>query len=440
MGLLDTLNTMASGINDTVFNFDAPKNPQEAAERARRNALLAASAPTTDFNMANLGATLLAGNNAYTDAYNNQMTQDINTNTYNQQMQLKQNLPQILSGMGLDANTKLLLQSMPPNQVSQALSTIALTPKTYKYHFSDQYGVYVTDNKGGMQKVAEAGTEWVQLKPEDVVNRGLDPNKSWQVNRNGETKQIGGGGVNITTTTGKEFMQGAIEKYFDRDLGGAIDTLGKVQQMITLLDEGVKTGAGVQSLNTFKKYLATAGFNFDAETLDMIAKTEQFGALSKNMILPLVKALGYNPTDADLRFIVEANPDLGKTPQGNMLLLKTLQRIKEAEIQVAQWEDAYFGGKNNPDGSFTAGINMFENVNTYQTFMRHRAEMKGRIMRQIQQDFKEDSQAIIAGANNVTHDVSKLSIAQLEHIAAGGKLDANGNIIIIQKKPELIPE
>lgn len=413
MGLLDTLNTMASGINDNLLNFDAPTSPQDAAERARRNALLAASAPTTDFNRANLGATLLAGDNAYTDAYNNQMTQDINTNTYNQQMQLKNNLPQILSGMGLDANTKLLLQSMNPDQVSQALSSIALTPKTYKYHFSDQYGVYVTDSKGGMQQLAEAGAEWAQIPQEDVVNRGLDPNKSWQVNRNGEVKQIGGGGVNITTKTGQNFMENAQEKYFDRDLGGAMQTLGKVEQMITLLEEGVQTGAGVQALNNFKKYLVTAGFDFDQDTMDMIAKTEQFGALSKNMILPLVKALGYNPTDADLRFIVEANPDLGKSPRGNMLLLRTLQRVKEAEIQIAQWEDTYFAGTNNPDGSFTPGTNMFADISSYQTFMREKAKIKGEIMREIKQRFKEDSAKIIQEDTLEPVDLKNLSLEQL---------------------------
>ena len=399
MGLLDTLNSMASSVNDSLFNFNAPTSPQDAAERARRNALLAASAPTTDFNRANLGATLLAGDNAYTDAYNNQMQQDIATNTYNQQMQLQNNLPQILNGMNLDANTKLLLQSMPADQVSQALSSIALTPKTYKYHFSDQYGVYVTDNKGGMQKIAEPGAEWATITPEMVANdpqfANLDPSKTYQINRNGQIKEVGSGGVNITNKTGQTFMESAMEEYFDRDLGGAMQTLGKVEQMITLLEEGVQTGAGVQALNNFKKYLITAGFDFDQETLDMIAKTEQFGALSKNMILPLVKALGYNPTDADLRFIVEANPDLGKSPRGNMLLLRTLQRVKEAEIQIAQWEDAYFAGTNNPDGSFTPGTNMFADISSYQTFMRERAKIKGEIMREIRQRFKEDSAKII---------------------------------------------
>jgi len=332
-------------------------------------------------------------------------------------MQLQNNLPQILNGMGLDANTKLLLQSMPADQVSQALSSIALTPKTYKYHFSDQYGVYVTDSKGGMQKIAEPGAEWAQIPQEDVVNRGLDPNKSWQINRNGKVEEVGGSGVNITNKTGQTFMEGAIKEYFDRDLSGSMQTLGKVEQMITLLEEGVQTGAGVETLNNFKKYLVTAGFNFDQESLDTIAKTEQFGALSKNMILPLVKALGYNPTDADLKFITQANPDLGKSPRGNMLLLRTLQRVKEADIQIAEWEDRYFAGTNNPDGSFTPGINMFADISSLQTFKRERAKIKGEIYREIRQRFKEDSAKIIQEDTLEPVDLKNLSDEELRAIS-----------------------
>lgn len=416
MGLLDTLNSMASSVNDSLFNFDAPTSPQDAAERARRNALLAASAPTTDFNRANLGATLLAGDNAYADAYNNQMQQDITTNTYNQQMQLQNNLPQILNGMGLDANTKLLLQSMPADQVAQALSSIALTPKTYKYHFSDQYGVYVTDNKGGMQKIAEPGAEWVQLLPEDVAERGLDPNKSWQINRNGEVKQIGGGGVNLNVSTGKEFLEKGVEQWFDRDISGSISTLGKVNQMIDLLEQDIRTGGGIATINQFKKYLMTAGFPFSDEEKDIIAKTEQFGALSKNMILPLVKALGYNPTDADLRFIVEANPDLGKTPQGNMLLLKTLQRIKEMEVSMHQWENEYFAGKRSPDGSVTQGINIFQDMATYQKFQQDRTAFASQLYNQIRSDFERDSEAIISADRADPVDLKTMSDDDLRAI------------------------
>jgi len=416
MGLLDTLNSMASSVNDSLFNFDAPTSPQDAAERARRNALLAASAPTTDFNRANLGATLLAGDNAYADAYNNQMQQDIATNTYNQQMQLQNNLPQILNGMNLDANTKLLLQSMPADQVSQALSSMALTPKTYKYHFSDQYGVYVTDNKGGMQKIAEPGAEWATITPEMVANdpqfANLDPSKTYQINRNGQIKEVGGGGVNIMNQTGVKFLDKAIESYFTNqdNLGGAQVTLDSVNRMIELLDSGLKTGFGQQTINTFKKGLMTLGLDFSEEEVQNIANAEEFIALTNNMILPLVKMLGFNPTDADLKFVIESTAGMPKTREGNMVILKYLQRRKQAEIELGNWEADYFA--NNP---------MFDSTENYKIFVGEKIKFKNELTQRNLQLFQQEQELLSQDTYVEPIDLKNMSDDDLRAITNDNK-------------------
>ena len=341
MGLLDTLNEMASGINENLFNFNAPTSPQEAAERARRNALLAASAPTTDFNRANLGSVLLAGDNAYTDAYNNQMQQDIATNTYNQQMQLQNNLPQILNGMNLDANTKLLLQSMPAEQVAQALSSIALTPKTYKYHFSDQYGVYVTDNKGGMRKIAEAGTEWVDMPKEDAIARGYDPNKNFQINRNGKVQEVG------SKQTVFQFNQntgnaGLIDDFRDKfnkaeeSFRSASNNIENFKLLRSLLKDMEDTGFETGALAKFKQIAGNIANTFGVEVnLEGLSSNEMFEAVTNKVIVPLVKQLGRNPTDVDLKFIVASEANLSKTPEGNRLLIEAGMIKAQGELEYA---------------------------------------------------------------------------------------------------------
>ena len=71
------------------------------------------------------------------------------------------------------------------------------------------------------------------------------------------------------------------------------------------------------------------------------------------MILPQVKQLGFNPTDADLRFIVAGAPTLGKSVEGNKILLETLIFNNERAIMLDEAQAQYFidneeGFKTNP--------------------------------------------------------------------------------------------
>lgn len=114
------------------------------------------------------------------------------------------------------------------------------------------------------------------------------------------------------------------------------NTIGTIQNMKNLLDQGVKTGFGQEIMLD----LGRAGqlFNPDFQVKGLAGK-EAFQAYSNSVILPEVKKLGANPTDSDLKFIVQGSPNLSKTPAGNKLLLDTLELKLQREQDLAKFSN-----------------------------------------------------------------------------------------------------
>jgi len=140
----------------------------------------------------------------------------------------------------------------------------------------------------------------------------------------------------VTNVSNKEFASNVI-----KDLEGSLtagmeaqSTLPTYRTMRQLIDEGVQTGAGAETAKAVSKagQLLVPGFNVDATS-----KLEAFDSLSKNVIIPQVKKLGANPTNTDLQFIVDSAPSIGKTPEGNKLLLNALEIGAQRDTEVANW-------------------------------------------------------------------------------------------------------
>jgi len=132
--------------------------------------------------------------------------------------------------------------------------------------------------------------------------------------------------TNINTATNpaakasvEAFIKQSTEIREASDLAYSSDT--QVGLMQELLGSGaLKTGAGQEAILQARRIANTLGFDA-GET----APGELFAALSAQIVIPLVKQLGVNPTDKDLQFIIEATASLGKSEAGNRLLLQTLQ-------------------------------------------------------------------------------------------------------------------
>jgi hypothetical protein len=140
----------------------------------------------------------------------------------------------------------------------------------------------------------------------------------------------------VTNVSNKEFASNVI-----KDLEGSLtagmeaqSTLPTYRAMSQLIDQGVQTGAGAEAAKAISKagQLLVPGFN-----VDTVARTEAFDSLSKNVIIPQVKKLGANPTNTDLQFIVDSAPSIGKTPEGNKLLLNALEIGAKRDAALAEW-------------------------------------------------------------------------------------------------------
>ena len=140
----------------------------------------------------------------------------------------------------------------------------------------------------------------------------------------------------VTNVANKEFASNVI-----KDLEGSLtagyeaqSTLPTYRTMSQLIDQGIQTGAGAEAAKAISKagQLLVPGFN-----VDTVARTEAFDSLSKNVIIPQVKKLGANPTNTDLQFIVDSAPSIGKTPEGNKLLLNALEIGAKRDAALAEW-------------------------------------------------------------------------------------------------------
>lgn len=146
--------------------------------------------------------------------------------------------------------------------------------------------------------------------------------------------------TNITNPVTVNMQKGFGENLTDTITGSfaaarsAASTLGTVENMSTLLDEGVRTGFGQETLLK----IGQAGQLFDPNfNIRGLAGQEAFQALATQIVLPQVKQLGASPTDTDLKFIVTGSPALSKTVEGNKLLLDTLKLKLQREIDYGKF-------------------------------------------------------------------------------------------------------
>jgi len=142
-------------------------------------------------------------------------------------------------------------------------------------------------------------------------------------------------------------MREGFGKNLTEDLTGMLragrvagSTLGTIQSMKALIEEGTRTGFGAETM----VQLARAGQLFDPNfKVSGVAGAEAFQAYSNAVILPEVKKLGVNPTDTDLKFIVQGSPNLSKSPQGNLILLDTLELKLKREQDLARFSNQWLG-------------------------------------------------------------------------------------------------
>jgi hypothetical protein len=174
----------------------------------------------------------------------------------------------------------------------------------------------------------------------------------------------------IDLGTDKGFAELGVKKYEERsDLATSARASNiNLDNLENLLDQGVETGFGSEiglTLNRIGQRLA--GSDYKAGE---IAGAESFLAGTNQLILPLVKLLGVNPTDKDLDFVVKGAPELGKSVEGNKLMLKALKVSNARAIDQHNFDNAFYVNPENSrkteiDRNIAFQIHMAENPQIY---------------------------------------------------------------------------
>ena len=253
--------------------------------------------------------------------------------TTDQQEKLKNQA--LLSGL---IGTAATYFAQPKNQ---GIGLPAILGKSYLGGMQASQGAYnaATENEMNALKIQkeqrDAQLDYLKAIPTDIREFEYGQQNPAFFARQEKLKRAGATNV-VTNVSNKEFASNVI-----KDLEGSLtagyeaqSTLPTYRTMSQLIDQGVQTGAGAEAAKAISKagQLLVPGFNVDSTS-----KVEQFDALSKGVIIPQVKKLGANPTNTDLQFIVDSAPGIGKTPEGNLLLLNVLEIGAKRDAALAEW-------------------------------------------------------------------------------------------------------
>jgi hypothetical protein len=255
--------------------------------------------------------------------------------TTDQQEQLKNQA--LLSGL---IGTAATYFAQPKNQ---GIGLPAILGKSYLGGMQASQGAYNTATENAMntlkiqRELRDAQLDYLKAIPAEIRQFEYGVQNPEYFKREEKLRTLSRPQTNVVTNvSNKEFASNVI-----KDLEGSLtagmeaqNTLPTYRTMSQLIDQGVQTGAGAEAAKTISKagQLLVPGFN-----VDTVARTEAFDSLSKNVIIPQVKKLGANPTNTDLQFIVDSAPSIGKTPEGNKLLLNALEIGAKRDAALAEW-------------------------------------------------------------------------------------------------------
>ena len=293
-----------------------------------------------------------------------------------------------------------------PGTFEPALMSALLQPTTTS-NIVDQGDLAFVQNKtttpltgaenisiGSVVQRRAAPVTFTTLTDQQAKAEGLDTSKGQRYQRSttGNIKQIGGtpAVTNVTVDMAKESGKSVIEKFENLETAASASrtAVSNADRMLALLDEGIQTGFGAEAGLTFQKI--GQFFNPDYAVKD-VAGRENFLSAANELVLPRVKQLGYNPTDADLRFINQASPQLSKSIAGNKLMLQTILIVEARNIALFDEANRFIqssvtaenpnGIMGDPMGRFKLGQHLSEFAKTNTLFTESTATLQAEFER-----------------------------------------------------------
>jgi hypothetical protein len=163
--------------------------------------------------------------------------------------------------------------------------------------------------------------------------------------------------VNMNTSPGSKSLITRFDKITDNADTSNL-TLNKITELEGLINNGVETGFGVESVANLGKIKQF--FNPDYKVKE-IAGIENFNATATQLVMPLVKQLGVNPTDNDLKMTEKGAATLGKTTAGNKLILKSLKVSNARNVVLSNEANKFIAANPNIENEGLQGRVKLEN-------------------------------------------------------------------------------
>jgi hypothetical protein len=147
------------------------------------------------------------------------------------------------------------------------------------------------------------------------------------------------------------------EKTYGRNLAIRMDAIqttaenaSETKQYLQLQKEALANLPNTGVLDSSKIFLGSlaneVGVNVD---MGKISSLEQLSAAGNTITIPLVKKLGYNPTDADARLIGSTIANIGKGKSTNEQLINLLDQAANKQIEKANIVDRLRSQKKEED-------------------------------------------------------------------------------------------
>jgi len=238
---------------------------------------------------------------------------------------LEDNAPKTMSVKGdetimtvpvLGEDSKVIKQGQKVEPFTGTMANAA----NFLYQTTDPKKIFATYGQDGLNKVSVKAEE-LAIRERPVTNISV------------QNQMQKGFGENLTDAITSNIKSGALAR----------PILNAVDSMQILLDEGVRTGFGQETMLQVGKVGQVFNPDFNIKGL---AGQEALQSISTNLVLPQVKQLGVNPTDTDLKFINTGSPSLSKTVAGNKLMLSALRLKGERDQDLARFSNDWLSQNN----------------------------------------------------------------------------------------------
>ena len=183
---------------------------------------------------------------------------------------------------------------------------------------------YLLDNPNFLNPLTpDTGTEGLTDAQQTVITK--TPSFSEYQRRNEAFSETNKLAAKSNDDRGKEYVKLSQDAYGQQN---------SLTHMIALAENPeFNSGTGTEYLTKIRSLGYNLGITSESPELE-----EVFQALSRAIIIPMVKSLGVNPTDKDFEIIESASAGLGQTRAGNLILLRARQISNKRKVLVS---DAY---------------------------------------------------------------------------------------------------